>query len=349
MPFLKVTAPKINIRTAPVEDFTDKSNVIGKLFKDARFESVSQRVNKLGAWHQDRNNHWAWEGGFSETISEQDSLSFDFQAFINASFDGQTLKSEINYLAALEIDETIKSGKGENIVIGILDHPISSSINFINPIEKPFHINDPLFNFHGNFISGIIGGTNGILGISNKCKFLELPIFNARASSGGIDIDAVLNFINKDDTPMIVNISNRLDRKFNDTIKNFKSNKIVVACAGIDEELAAVEIRDPASQPNVLVVGAITKPLKLLPKLNDKIDFVLPNYDFVSFKNSENIFSKASGDSFSCASISAIIALLISSGKTDFNLTNIKNELKKIALPFSTESLSSFNLINVKP
>ena len=148
---------------------------------------------------------------------------------------------------------------------------------------------------------------------------------------------------------MIINISNSLDSRYNDIIKNFKQNKIVVACAGIDNELASAKVRDPASQPNVITVGAINTPRGLLPALNPKIDFVIPNYNYVSFGRSNEQFAKEQGDSFSCAVVTAVIALLISSGKTGYDINTIKNELKKISLPFSdAASFNTFNIINTK-
>jgi subtilisin family serine protease len=346
MPQLKVVVPKLNIRKAPVEDFSDKSNVVAKLFNGAPFISVSEKTNKLGKWYQNEKGYWAWEVGLGSP-SAVESIIPDLQSFLNSCFDGKTLKSEINYGALLELEDSVKIAGGQNVTIGILDHPMSISIPFNNKVAAPFHVNDPLFNFHANFIAGIIAGTNGVIGFANKCRLLELPIYNARASSSGIDIDAVLQFVNRDDQPMIINISNKLDAQFNDAIKDFKPNKIVVAAAGIDEQLCADVIRDPASLDNVIAIGAITKPLSSLPKLNSKVDFVLPNYNFVSYGKTSGLFAQQRGDSFACAVVSGIIALLISSDKVGFDIAAIKNALSEIAFPSSVESFNSLNLINV--
>ncbi|MDI3322704.1 S8/S53 family peptidase [Pinibacter sp. MAH-24] len=343
---MRVIVPKLNIRKAPVEDFSDKSNVVAKLFNGAPFISVNEKTNKVGKWYQNEKGYWAWEVGLGSPSAAEKPIP-DLQSFLNSCFDGQTLKSEINYGALLEIEDAVKIAGGQNVTIGILDHPMSTSIQFNNPVSAPFHVNDPLFNFHGNFIAGIIAGTTGIIGFANKCRLVELPVFNARASSGGIDINAVLQFINRDDQPMIVNISNKLDAQYNDTIKNFRPNKIVVAAAGIDEQLSADIIRDPASLDNVIAVGAITKPLSNLPKLNSKVDFVLPNYNFVSYGKTSGLFAQQRGDSFACAVVSGIIALLISSNKVGFDRASIKNALNEIAFPSSVESFNSLNLINV--
>ncbi|MDH7464352.1 S8/S53 family peptidase [Chitinophagaceae bacterium 26-R-25] len=343
---LKVIVPILNIRKAPVEDFSDKSNVVAKLFNGAPFITVKEKINKLGKWYQNEKGYWAWEVGLGSP-SATDKPIPDLQSFLNSCFDGQTLKSEINYGALLEMEDAVKLTSGQNVTIGILDHPMSTSIQFNNPVTAPFHVNDPLFNFHANFIAGIIAGTTGVIGFANKCRLVELPIYNARASSSGIDINAVLQFINRDDAPMIVNISNKLDAQFNDTIKNFRPNKIVVAAAGIDEQLCADTIRDPASLENVIAVGAITKPMSNLPKLNSKVDFVLPNFNFVSYSKASNLFAQERGDSFACAVVSGIIALLISSGKVGFDRASIKNALNEIAFPSSVESFNSLNLINV--
>lgn len=343
---MSVIVPKLNVRKAPVEDLSDKSNVVAKLFNGAPFMSVGEKTNKLGKWYQNEKGYWAWEVGLGLPSAVEKPIP-DLQSFLNSCFDGQTLKSEINYGALLEIEDTVKLAGGQNVTIGILDHPMSTSIQFNNQVATPFHVNDPLFNFHANFIAGIIAGTKGVIGFANKCRLLELPIYNARASSSGIDINAVLQFVNRDDQPMIVNISNKLDAQYNDVIKNFRPNKIVVAAAGIDEQLCADVIRDPASLENVIAVGAITKPLSSLPKLNSKVDFVLPNFNFVSYGKASNLFAQERGDSFACAVASGIIALLISANKVGFDKTSIKNALNEIAFPSSVESFGSLNLINV--
>lgn len=338
--------PQLNIRKAPVEDFSEKGNVVAKLFDGAPFISLNEKTNKLGKWHQNEKGYWAWEVGLGPVSAAGQPVP-DLQSFLNACFDGQTLKSEINYGALLEIEDAVKMAAGQDVTIGILDHPMSTSIQFNNNVAAPFHVNDPLFNFHANFIAGIIAGTTGVIGIANKCRLVELPIYNARASSSGIDINAVLYFINSYDQPMIINISNKLDAQYNDAIRNFSANKIVVAAAGIDEQLCADVIRDPASLDNVIAVGAITKPLSSLPKISSKVDFVLPNFNFISYGKASNLFAQQRGDSFACAVVSGIIALLISSNKVGFDIVSIKNALNEISFPSSVESLNSLNLINV--
>ena len=91
MTSFKVKASILNVRTAPVEDFTGKNNVIAKLFKDAPFESVNEKTNKLGAWYQDVNNHWVWGGGLLDNLSDN-KTTFDFQNFINACYDDNSDK-----------------------------------------------------------------------------------------------------------------------------------------------------------------------------------------------------------------------------------------------------------------
>lgn len=342
--FLNVRAGKASVN-APCYQYIAPGSEIevdGQLYKGDLFDGIE-------TWMKDAAGNYYWSGGFNNIIAHQEKLKSDFQAFLNSAFDGEKLKSPINYSSFLEIGESVKSMAGKDVMIGILDHPISLSINSTNNIMRPFHIGEPLFNFHANFIAGLIGGSNGITGIANKCKLIELPIYNARANSSGIDIEAVLKFANDSADPMIINISNSLDSRYNDIIKNFKQNKIVVACAGIDNELASAKVRDPASQPNVITVGAINTPRGLLPALNPKIDFVIPNYNYVSFGRSNEQFAKEQGDSFSCAVVTAVIALLISSGKTGYDINTIKNELKKISLPFSdAASFNTFNIINTK-
>ena len=73
-------------------------------------------------------------------------------------------------------------------------------------------------------------------------------------------------------------------------------------------------------------------------KLNEKIDFLVPNINYVSYENSAINYSFDSGDSFACAVVTGIIALLISNGKTNFELNNIKKQLQLLSKPYSDKN-----------
>lgn len=338
---VRVGKPSVN---APCYQYIAPGSEIevdGQLYKGDKYENID-------TWFKDEAGNYYWSGGINNLIERSSSLDLDFQRLIDSALDGQRLISGIDYNALLELDNSLKSGGGENVIIGILDHPISTSINLSNNIIRPFHIADPLFNFHANFISGIIAGTRGIAGISGKVKIMELPIFNERGSSSGIDIDRVIKFVNDFDQPMILNISVSMDSRFNESIKNLRKDVIVVASAGIDERLSSEnKLFHPSTQENVIAVGAVNK-ISARPVISNKVDFILPNFNYISYGKNMDLFASEKGDSFSCAVVSSIIALLISSGKASYNIGTIKKQLINISQPYSTSSLDSFHLINSK-
>jgi len=177
---------------------------------------------------------------------------------------------------------------------------------------------------------------------------MELPIFNERGSSSGIDIDKVIKFVNDFAQPMILNISVSMDSRFNESIKNLRKDVIVVASAGIDERLSSPStLFHPSTQENVIAVGAVNK-TSARPVLNSKVDFVASNFNYVSYGKNMDLFAPEKGDSFSCAIVSSIIALLISSGKTSFDVNAVRKQLASISQAYSTSSLDSFNIINSK-
>jgi hypothetical protein len=55
MATLKVNVNKLNVRSSPVKDFADKSNVKGVLKMNAVFESVRTIENELGSWYMNVN------------------------------------------------------------------------------------------------------------------------------------------------------------------------------------------------------------------------------------------------------------------------------------------------------
>ncbi|MEI6946856.1 S8/S53 family peptidase [Paraflavisolibacter sp. H34] len=318
--------------------------VDGKLYKGDKFGD-----SEINTWFRDKAGNYYWSGGVSSIFSNTEELKSSFQPLVDSKFDGTRLQSPINYNALLNIDNSIKARKGQGVTIAILDHPLSMSIDSTATIIRPFHTQDSLFNYHSNFIAGLIAGTKALTGVASNCKLLELPMFTAEALTDEANLEASLKFIHEQDEPMIINISLGLQSKYNAAIRNFPSNKIVVACAGIDYELTRPITRHPASLPNVITVGAINKRPGLLPSLDPKVDFVLPNFGFISYGASDMEFVKEQGDSYSCAVVSAVIALLISSGKAGYELTSIKNALAGISASWSNESaFNTFNLIKAK-
>jgi subtilase family protein len=347
MPQLKVIVNKLNKRSGPVTDFRKKGNIVGTLNEGAVFKSVAEITNNLGAWHVDENGFVVWAGGLGKIPSSTEALvetRIDVQKYIGDRFDGNTLNEPIDYNFLLNINGSIKQTKGTGITIAIIDHPISSAMRSTVPIQRPLNSKEPLTNFHADFIFGIIAGIDNIIGISNHAQVISLPIYDEHGFLLDGGIENALAFVRDNPAPMIVNISNGFDANFDSFFNSFSRNKIVVSCAGVNEELEANQIRYPARRVDAIAVGAVDSGFTSI-NFSDKIDFLLPNFNYTSFKTPIDFVSD-SGDSYSTAVISSIMALLLSSGVTDFDLDNIKQSLSTVSLTLADVSaLSSLNPI----
>lgn len=61
-----VTATRLNMRTAPVTEFSNKANILGVANKGYSFESVFEISNNLGTWYKDRDETYYWGGGLMQ-------------------------------------------------------------------------------------------------------------------------------------------------------------------------------------------------------------------------------------------------------------------------------------------
>lgn len=60
---VKVIVNKLNRRKGPINDFTDRSNIIGSVSNGYLFTSDNQVTNSLGTWYADRDGYYYWGGG----------------------------------------------------------------------------------------------------------------------------------------------------------------------------------------------------------------------------------------------------------------------------------------------
>jgi hypothetical protein len=349
MPKLKVIANKLNKRTGPVTDFSNKENIVGTLNAGAVFNSVAEVTNNLGTWHVDENGFVVWAGGLGPTATSllAETLvetRIDAQKYIDERFDGNNLSEPIDYNLVLNIDEDIKVTNGRGVVIGVLDSPISKQIQFKNQVGRPFNIDHPA-DAHGTFISGLLAGSSGICGIAQDVELIELPLRDEFGNQPDSLVTNVFNFLKGTDDFMILNISQRLPTKFSSLFDGLK-NKVIVAAAGMNQDLQSPGLIFPSSLPNVIAVGCLSKSvLGQIPisTLNNKLDFIIPDFSYASFGRSADV-RRDSGDSYSCAIISAIIALLMSSGKItqQMNLVEIKQQIEMVSKPILDASNFDF-------
>ncbi len=359
MASFKVKSSLLNVRTEPVENFTDKKNVIGKLKRDAPFESIDEKTNMLGTWYKDANQHWVWGEGLdtkdnktdfvgTEKVEAQPNLTkviIDAQGYLNKRFDGEKLTEQIDYNLLLNIESKFKKNMGSGIKVAILDTAISENINFRNKVERPFATGAA--SSHGTFIAGIIAGTDKISGIAPNVTLIELPLYD---SDGFIQNDDTIkkyfDFINKSNELIILNISQAdVLQQFETELSNLKKC-IIIASAGINNDLQNEDLFFPAKLLNAISVGSITKNFTSLASnksFNRQLNFILPSFNYVSYTNAGQIEFEIDTSSFSTAVITSIVAL-ITAEDSAFDLELIRSKITDLAQPFSDKNkITSLN------
>lgn len=331
----------LNVRTglpslnAPSTSYLSPGDVIeidGQLYKGDSYQNINTWVKDLAG------NHY-WSGGFVNGLSD----------YLKAALTGTALNFPLNYNYFLNQVPSMQNDLGLGVTIAIVDHPISADLKSNIPIDRPLGSNEPEANFHANFIFGLIAGSSDILGVASNVKIVSLPIYDELGFPfDNTGIENVLNFIKQSPEPMIVNISNSFENNFDEILNSFSDNKIIVSSAGVNAQLSGSQIRYPASYKNAIAVGALDVQSNTI-QFNNKVNFVLPNFRYVSYNLGLGTYIADSGDSYATAIVSAIIALIIANGNISFNRDDVLKALNSNALSIANVSaFSSLNLLNIK-
>lgn len=265
-------------------------------------------------------------------IRNKPAVSVKAQDYINSRFDGQRVTETIDHNFLLNVGDALKKNNGAGVTVGILDHPISAALKFKNPVERPFSAGEASSN-HANFIAGLAAGADGIGGIANEVKLLELPVYDSDGyvlSEG--ELQKLCDHLLSREECLILNISQKLAISLRPKLEQIAVKHIVIACAGIDIELEALP-RFPASLENVIAVGCVSNEF-LAHKVNRKVDILVPDLSFVSYDVEPGKYVYGRGDSFSCAIVTAIAALLLSVRKK-LSVSEMRKEIIKTAQAFT--------------
>ncbi len=276
--------------------------------------------------------------------------------FMNLNTNGTIPINDIDYNALLKIDPQIKNSQGANTTVGILDHYINMDLPFANPIE---HSNNAPTNtppsIHGSGMAGLIAGNNKIFGVAKQTRIIELPIYNLDGSRMPNMINDAFEYLSH--LPLqgriIINISQEIPFNFLDKIESLLDNEniILVASAGTDDQLANDTLQFPSSIPNVISVGSISNSYynpDNRGNFNNYLDFVLPNFNYLTYSLQVGSFKYLGKDSAACAIVSGIISLIVSNNPNISRL-EVKNTLQQLSLPYSSGSQILNNINLIKP
>jgi subtilisin family serine protease len=250
-------------------------------------------------------------------------------------------------LLDVQVPDTWKYSKGENVTIAIVDSGVDPSHedlkeNLHLDHSKSFHPNETTIvdlNGHGTGTAGICAAEqndNGIIGVAPSAKIIAIKVLGESGTCSNDNIVAALKYLYSiKDKIDIINLSlgstDPLPDEGYDIIKKlYNEGIVIVAAAGNDPKKG---ILYPAKYPEVFAIGSYGPNL-----IRDVSDFsaIGPELDFIAggekitttWKN--NKYSVLQGTSFASPFVSAIIALLIAKLKSEnkkFTVDQIKQKL----------------------
>jgi subtilisin family serine protease len=335
-----VTAGKLNKRSSPVTDVSDKSNVVDIVRKGTKFESQAEVTNVLGKWYQDKKGHFYWEGGVKE-------LKTNYQQLFS------------------NIPTQWMQTNGRNIKIAVLDTGFfldHADLAHLKPtvIVQDFGQNNNTKDNrgHGTHILGLLGARSsapdGVNGLIPDAQFFLYKV--VMDNVGFLDVfaeAAVLDAIHQkvDVISMSFNVPSKENSTFHEAIKKaIAANILVVASAGENDKLIQNSLVFPSEFEGVVSVGeadalfgqSLTKPF------NDQLDLIMPLVDQRScwINDSFGMYKELKGSSMATALVSGLLA---SSMSFTNKALDPLNELKNISPQFSNSIFNDLKLQTIKP
>lgn len=371
-----VTVKKLNIRKSLPVNLPDRDNIIGTITEGYSFEGeevdVAELPNQnLGKWYRDRDGKFYWGGGLTVKNEFQTaSLTAVIQGVqdvINKNFNGTLLKAKIDYNQLLKINDKYKETLGAGTTIALLDTGISPKPVLKNSLlakqsgfTKSVHKFDDVKG-HGTFLTGIICGDSDkrdtIIGVAPKCRIANIKVLDDNGSALGSNLQKGLQNVLNENEPFIINLSLDISVPEYENLLNtgilelLAVKNVCIAAAGENEQLlAGKEIFFPAASDHIIAVGSIDHDFiknNPNPHFNPKLDYIIPQFNLVSFGLNTDYVLEPGVSSMACAIVSAIAALIFSSvGIEHLSVERARKELDLLATPFNElGNLDSLELI----
>jgi len=177
-------------------------------------------------------------------------------------------------------------------------------------------------NYHGSFVAGIIAAkannNYGIAGIaggwgSQGVSIIPYCVGISNPNSEVID-DAIIAAVDNGVNVIQLSLSVPETSAINDAIQYAINNGVVVVCASGNSNLSYLPF--PASNPNVIAVGATTRLRQRAEFSNygSNLSVVAPgvNIKGLNLTSQRNKFYESKGTSFAAPQVSAVIGLMLS-------------------------------------
>ncbi len=306
MPQVRVIVEKLNKRSAPVIDLTDKSNIIGEVRKGFSFEA-EKHSNEIGDWYKDRDNSFYWSGGLSASGTATPPPYAEQWGWAHNDFGIPALWNSTGC-------------RGENTRVAILDSGINDKLPAFTHIlsRKNF---DPASGGegveddtgHGTRMAGIIGGSGyPVTGVAPNTELLIAKV------NTDMD-DSLLQAIHwaAEQQADIISMSFECPSPVAgilEALQQCRQKGIALICAaGNGGSGGEIKNKYPASYPCCFSIGACTKTRHRLPTSNfsDYLSMLSPGEDVLTV-NREGAKALARGTSIATAYTSGVVALQLS-------------------------------------
>ena len=335
MSLYTVRVNKLNKRTSPVTDFSDKSNIAGFVTRDFLFESDGEITNSLGKWYRDRDGFYYWAEGL-KTFTETAAPAIRDLRIADVA----RLSWAHSFLEIPTIWEQINT-KGKNTTIAIIDTGVNANIPdlvdcilpnsiFINEdgvIDNSTNLSDRLKDNvgHGTEMAGIIGCQGiKVFGIAPETKLFVIKVADEFTGFSPGPIIKAFEFLGTQTEVKIDIISASFsllnNPQLESAVTSCISRDIAIFAAIGDNHIDGLKQPDtfPACYPSCTAIGAFDSSGQLcsFSNWNDHLSLLAPGDENVLTIDNNNLPVNGSATSIATAITAASFALLLSFAKT---------------------------------
>jgi subtilisin family serine protease len=379
MPKLKVIVNKLNKRTGPVTDFSNKGNIVGTLSAGDIFTSVSTTTNNLGTWHVDENGFVVWSGGI---ISTEITAPSGFNDYQHLQFIPSKMSWAHEFLEIPLIWQEIHSA-GASINIAVIDSganisvpdlsniilPKSISIDTNGSIDNATNLSDRLRDNvgHGTKMAGIIGAAGiKVYGVAPESKLLIIKVTDSFAGLSPVVIAKAFDWLSSQNDIEVDIISASFAVNDNPEIR-----KHVEACLSKgmalfgaigDDHFAALPEKQkdtfPACYPSCTAVGSFDPSGQLctFSNWNDNLALLAPGDENILTIGADDSPTVGEQTSIATAICSASFALLLSlikaepgyTGKATDYLKYLYETANDMGPVLGRDAMHGFGRVNIR-
>ena len=347
---LQVTVATLKKRTAPVDDPSNTTNVVGLVQKGFQFQSISQTTNGLGTWYQDQDSYYYWGGGLSIVPTSSSAASPNPpQVDIPINTPPPTNNIYPQWMTDLNLPQIWTYATGQDVGVAVVDTGIISGNADLPYSQQNFFtyatgvsIQDK--DGHGTNCAGLIGAKNRTgtyIGVAPACNLYICKIADQRnfdqLSDASRYADAI-NWCATQDCIHIISISwgNPIQDPvvldaIQKAIDKALANKKVVLCA-IGDATSFIDATQlyPVCSNNTIGVGSIPVQDQLYPFINSSLLISTQGVSLTSY-GIDTASANMIGTSQSNAILAGIVALIIQKLNKTFSYQQITTILKAMS------------------